>query len=158
MAHTLLELHMVRRPRRWKQVLFWTVLSVVAAYLLMVICSVVFSCLVGAWRPEWRQKMGREQLAAVSSALQMWSQDMGRYPSDEEGLLALVQRPSGADATKWQGPYFLGTLQDPWSHGLRYTRIPDGYRVESAGPDGDFGTPDDIVLTGDQHPITATQP
>src|SRR6185503_13910835 len=47
-----------------------------------------------------------------------------------------------------------GDLLDPWSHGLAFVRAPGpripflsvvpGYRLLSAGPDGRFGTPDDV--------------
>jgi general secretion pathway protein G len=67
----------------------------------------------------------------------------GRYPTTEEGIKALVQegflRANQAD----------GTLKDPWRNDYVYLfpgqAHPDGFDVKSNGPDGQPGTPDDIV-------------
>lgn len=56
----------------------------------------------------------RAQLDALDKALQAFRVDMGRYPSDAEGLRALVQAPADA-GTRWRGPYLDGGLPlDPW--------------------------------------------
>ena len=67
----------------------------------------------------------------------------GRYPSTEEGIKALVQegflRANQSD----------GTLKDPWHNDYVYLfpgqAHADGFDVKSNGPDGQPGTPDDIV-------------
>ncbi|HVO21585.1 MAG TPA: type II secretion system major pseudopilin GspG [Anaeromyxobacter sp.] len=67
----------------------------------------------------------------------------GRYPTTEEGLQILVKegflKPNNAE----------GTLRDPWGHDYVYLcpgqLHPDAYDVKSNGPDGQPGTPDDIV-------------
>jgi general secretion pathway protein G len=67
----------------------------------------------------------------------------GRYPTTEEGIKALVQegflRPNQPD----------GTLKDPWRNDYVYLfpgqAHTDGFDVKSNGPDGQPGTPDDIV-------------
>ena len=67
----------------------------------------------------------------------------GRYPTTEEGLKILVQegflRANSPD----------GTIQDPWHHEYIYLypgqAHPDGFDVKSNGPDGQAGSPDDIV-------------
>jgi len=67
----------------------------------------------------------------------------GRYPTTEEGLRILIQegflKANNAD----------GSLKDPWGHEYVYLypgqAHPDGYDVKSNGPDGQPGTPDDIV-------------
>ncbi len=67
----------------------------------------------------------------------------GRYPTTEEGLRILIQegflKPNNPD----------GTIKDPWGHEYVYlspgTAHTDSYDVKSNGPDGQPGTPDDIV-------------
>src|SRR3954467_4056531 len=47
--------------------------------------------------------VAKAQLESFSRALDAFRLDVGRYPSTEEGLGALTQRPAGAG--KWNGPY-----------------------------------------------------
>ncbi len=63
--------------------------------------------------------------------------------------MALVERPAGVPADKWQGPYIenLGALVDPWENVYRYAwpaMLDQPYYLWSPGPDGRSGTEDDI--------------
>lgn len=60
------------------------------------------------------------QLSGLGTAVDLYRLDVGRYPTREEGLAALVQRPSGVD--RWNGPYVrkADQLQDPWGRPYRY--------------------------------------
>ncbi|WP_316195551.1 type II secretion system major pseudopilin GspG [Bradyrhizobium sp. SZCCHNRI3052] len=83
-------------------------------------------------------KTARIQIRSLSSALDLYHLDNGRYPTAAEGLGALVQKP--ATATTWNGPYLSGTLvpNDPWGRPYVY-RFPGqhgAYDIVSLGPDG----------------------
>ena len=79
-------------------------------------------------------KTTRAQIVGFEKALQQYRLDVGRFPSTEQGLQALVTRP--ANVAKWDGPYLEKTLpQDPWGHAYLYA---------SPGEHGDF----DISSTG----------
>ncbi|WP_326534470.1 type II secretion system major pseudopilin GspG [Pseudorhodoferax sp.] len=68
----------------------------------------------------------RAQLDALDKALQAFRVDMGRYPTDSEGLRALVAAPATNDP-RWKGPYLSNELPlDPWGS-------PYAYRARSAG-------------------------
>lgn len=69
------------------------------------------------------------EIENLESALDLFRLDVGRYPSQREGLVALVEKPAGLD--RWQGPYLKqrSLPNDPWGHPYRY-RIP--------GQHGDF--------------------
>ncbi len=77
---------------------------------------------------------------------------VGTYPSGEEGLLALVERPDSIEeeSDKWAGPYIEdpGMLKDPWGNEYQYKNPgefnEDSYDLYSMGPDGEDGTDDDI--------------
>jgi general secretion pathway protein G len=64
---------------------------------------------------------------------------MGRYPTTEEGLQALLTRPSD-EATNWQGPYVRRLPNDPWGNAYQYRfpgeRNPERFDLWSFGPDG----------------------
>ena len=49
-----------------------------------------------------RGKAAGLQLETMASAVEMFHSDVGRYPSEQEGLSALVKEPSGVDG--WSGP------------------------------------------------------
>jgi general secretion pathway protein G len=86
-------------------------------------------------------KATRAQLDALDKALATYRLDTGHYPSTEQGLKALTERPS--DEPKWSGPYLAKALPpDPWGHAYVY-RLPgdDGhdYELLSYGKDGQRG-------------------
>lgn len=93
-----------------------------------------------------KAKAARIQLQTVENSLNYFQLDMGRFPTDQEGLGALMKAPAGADG--WNGPYARDAKQliDPWGHPLVYKADADGkpYKLESLGADNrDGGTGDD---------------
>jgi general secretion pathway protein G len=84
------------------------------------------------------------QMGAFSEALEMFKSDAGHYPN---GLNDLVVQPTGA-ATNWH-QYLDKIWPDPWGHPYRYEypgkQRTNSYDLSSAGPDGKFGTKDDIM-------------
>ncbi len=98
------------------------------------------------------QAVAKSQIESFRGALGAYRIDTGAYPSSEEGLAALLARPSdSARATKWNGPYLEKALPaDPWGRPYLY-RSPltkDDYELNSYGKDGQpGGTGDDADLT-----------
>ena len=82
----------------------------------------------------------------LSLALDLFEQDVGRYPTTSEGLEALVSDPG---VPNWKGPYLKSGLKpDPWGQPYSYSmdeRNATIYRLVSAGPDGQLETDDDIL-------------
>lgn len=64
--------------------------------------------------------VARVQVQNLSSTVEMFRLDVGRFPSQEEGLKALVVRPAGAEG--WNGPYVKkeSQLLDPWGVAFTY--------------------------------------
>lgn len=62
------------------------------------------------------------QIRDLEQAVDLFRLDVGRVPSAQEGLDALVQRP--ANAAGWNGPYLRGNSlpRDPWGNAYRYTQ------------------------------------
>lgn len=83
---------------------------------------------------------------SLSLALDLFEQDVGRYPTAEEGLSALVNNPG---IPGWKGPYLKDGLKpDPWGTPYSYSISsdePNRYVLGSAGPDRRLGTADDIA-------------
>ncbi len=88
-----------------------------------------------------RAKAAELELQTVASSVELFHSDVGRYPTQAEGLSALVTEPAGVDG--WSGPYLRDrkALMDPWNHPLIYLLSPDAehFYVESLGSDGKPG-------------------
>lgn len=85
-----------------------------------------------------QQRLAVSQIEAFSRALGALRLDMGRFPTNEEGLSALRTAPSGA--TKWNGPYIDKPVPlDPWERAYIY-RSPGtegrDFDIASLGKDG----------------------
>ena len=84
---------------------------------------------------------------SIATPMMGFKLDVGRYPTTEEGLDALLKAPD-AIKERWNGPYLRTMTNDPWGNPYQY-RFPaqksvDGYDVWSMGPDGQPETDDDI--------------
>lgn len=85
------------------------------------------------------------QIESIGAALDLYRLDVGRYPSEEEGLEILVRRP--VDVEKWNGPYVKKSesLIDPWGNAYLY-RFPGEhgkYDLYSFGADAAEGGEDE---------------
>ena len=56
----------------------------------------------------------------IESALKFYRLDNYRYPTQSQGLQALVTAPSGSEATSWNGPYLETVPKDAWKQDYRY--------------------------------------
>lgn len=96
-----------------------------------------------------KQKAAKSQIALFETSLDTFRLDMGRYPTGEEGLQALREKPE--DAENWDGPYLAKEVPlDPW--GTPYVYVSPGengeYDITSLGADknpGGEGEDMDIV-------------
>jgi len=85
------------------------------------------------------------QVQQLSATIDLYRLDAGAYPTEEQGLDALFDRP--ADAERWNGPYLRkrGMIDDPWGNRFIY-RFPGehgDYDIYSLGADGQEGGEDE---------------
>ena len=82
----------------------------------------------------------RAQMDAFSKALDAYRLDMGRFPTNEQGLQVLVIKPT--ESPKWNGPYLQKKIPlDPWGNAYVY-RSPGAtsdFDLMSYGKDGQPG-------------------
>jgi hypothetical protein len=86
-------------------------------------------------------------LRKLNAPLESFRIHHGRYPSNEEGLKALLENI--AKDIKWKGPYVSNTqeTQDAWAEPIQYSLEADGsYSLRSRGEDSALDTADDILL------------
>ncbi len=83
---------------------------------------------------------------SVQTPLMAYKLAIGRYPSTEEGLQALIKAPESV-AANWKGPYIKEIPLDPWNNPYQYcfpgVHNKDSYDIWSFGPDG-VASDDDI--------------
>jgi general secretion pathway protein G len=73
-------------------------------------------------------KTAKAQIELFGTALDALRLDVGRYPTSEEGLKALREKPSGME--NWKGPYLPKEIpSDPWGK---------SYVYKSPGEHGDY--------------------
>ena len=83
----------------------------------------------------------KSEMSTFCTALELFRMDVGRYPTDDEGLQVLLSAP--ADATNWNGPYLHQPKisNDPWGTPYQYhTRVNQTtgdteFLIESYGSD-----------------------
>jgi general secretion pathway protein G len=82
----------------------------------------------------------------LETALSMYRLDTARYPTTQQGLMALVTKPEDPTVRNWKpGGYLSRVSKDPWGNEYRYvypgTKGRE-YDLYSLGPDGQEGSPD----------------
>lgn len=85
------------------------------------------------------------QIEELGAALDLYKLEIGRYPTTDEGLQALVQAPAGASG--WRGPYLKKKVvpKDPWGNPYRYAAPGQHgvYDIYSFGADNRQGGDDE---------------
>jgi len=96
---------------------------------------------------EVKGRATRATLSVYQRVLADFRNDCGFFPSNADGLKALLHGPSGTQG--WNGPYLDADriAPDYWGNTLQYSLTNGVPVLRSAGADGTFGTQDDIVAT-----------
>lgn len=113
----------------------------------LLVVLVIIGMLAAIVGPRYFSQLGksqttvaRAQIDVLTKAIDNFRLDVGRYPTTEEGLQALVVKPASSD--KWVGPYLKKEVPlDPWGHPYVY-QVPGtkgDYAVISYGRDGQPG-------------------
>jgi general secretion pathway protein G len=126
---------------------------IVLAILVMLVAMVVPRFL-GA-RKQGEIRAAKTQIGMFQTALEHYAADAKTFPTTEQGLAALLAKPSDLDeSTAWEGPYLNGEAipKDPWGQEYHYEYPPthgtaDRADIWSNGPNknDDAGGEDDIV-------------
>jgi len=113
----------------------------------LLVVVVIIGLLAGFVAPRYFGQVGKSevsvakaQIDALEKALDQFRLDTGHYPSAEQGLKALVERP--LNEAKWAGPYLRKEVPlDPWGKPYLY-KIPGEkteFELTSYGRDGQPG-------------------
>lgn len=120
----------------------------------LLVVIVIIGMLAAYVGPRYFSQLGKSerstakaQIESFGRALDAYRIDTGRYPSTEQGLAALVTRPS--DEAKWNGPYLQKAVPpDPWGRPYVYRSPAQGggdFDLLSHGRDGQPGGDGDLA-------------
>ena len=113
----------------------------------LLVVMVIIGLLVGYVGPKYFAQVGKSEIKAAKAqinafekSLDQYRLDTGHYPTTEQGLNAIVEKP--ANEPKWQGPYLSKAVpSDPWGNPYQYL-LPGQhgeYDLWSFGKDGQPG-------------------
>jgi general secretion pathway protein G len=128
----------------------------------LLVVIIVLGLLAGLVAPQIFGRVGdakvttaRTQMSLLGTALDSYRLDNGAYPTSEQGLQALREKPAREPMpANWKGPYLRKDVPlDPWDRPFLYrapgSRNPTGYDLATLGRDGkEGGTGEDADLLG----------
>lgn len=89
------------------------------------------------------------QMKNIEQALKLYKLHNAFYPTTEQGLKALVEKPEEDPVPKnWKGPYIEKIPKDAWGNDFIYISDGKQFNLISPGPDGEEGTEDDLKVNG----------
>ena len=127
----------------------FTLLELMVVLLILSLLASIAAPRVAKYLRKAKTDTAKIQVDALGAAVDSFNIDNGRFPTDQEGLKALMDRPDGL--TTWDGPYLKKreSLTDPWGHAYLY-RHPgqkgefDIYTLGSDDKEGGEGDARDI--------------
>jgi general secretion pathway protein G len=143
--------NLLTRSRRWSRngEAGFTLVEILVVITIIGLIMALVGPRVLNYLGESKAKAAKIQIESLSSALDLYYLDLGRYPNSNEGLIALMRSNNAAG---WNGPYLRGGVvpSDPWGHGYVYRSPGDRapYEIISLGSDrqeGGSGTATDIT-------------
>lgn len=99
-------------------------------------------------RPEQaRIVKAKQDVAAIQSALDLYKLDSGSYPTTDQGLQALVTKPTSDPIPRnWKSDGYLQKLpSDPWGEDYQYTNDSEKLKIWSYGQKGKNGDVDSQI-------------
>jgi len=128
----------------------FTLLELMVVLLILALLGTIAAPQVTRYLRKAKSQTAKIQVDALGAAVDSFHLDVGRFPSSDEGLKVLVDRPS--DTAKWDGPYLKkrDSLIDPWGHPYLY-RFPGQhgeYDIYTLGSDNREGGEGDAADVG----------
>lgn len=112
----------------------------VVVFILGLLVTLVAPKIIGRSDDARRTKAAAD-LRAIEQALHLYKLDNGSYPTTDQGIKALVNKPeSGVIPAHWNPDGYLEKVPvDPWGHPYLYLSNGEKYSLKSLGADGEEG-------------------
>ncbi|MBN2588656.1 MAG: type II secretion system major pseudopilin GspG [Sedimentisphaerales bacterium] len=142
---------MIRTKRNKSSRFGFTMIEIMAVLIILGLLSTLVATKVINNVEKGREITTKANLKMYHNAVNNFRMDIGRLPSQEEGLMALIEAPSDTDNYP-DGGYMESTKieSDGWKNEFIYEVVPgssSGFLIRSCGPDGEQDTEDDIIST-----------
>jgi len=138
----------LRKIKRYKRRGFTLVEILVVVVILGMLAALVIPNIIGS-SDEARRTAAAVQIREIENALDIYRLHNGFYPTTEQGLEALVTKPSTNPQPKKyvEGGYMKKIPMDPWGNPFIYRSPGEKGTIDiiSCGPDGDEGTGNNIT-------------
>lgn len=131
-----------RRTRPLRRVRGMTLIEILVVLVLIgVVLGVVGGNFIGKGEKA-KADAAKIEMGQIGQTLDLYKLEVGRYPSTQEGLQALISAPPGV--ANWNGPYWKRATvpKDPWGNEYRYAAPGQNnapYDISSYGADGKEG-------------------
>ncbi len=134
--------HRRSRRRRCDDRGFTFIEIMVVVAILAILAALVVPRIMGR-TDDAKRTAAKVQIRNIEGALQLYKLDNGVYPTTEQGLRALIEKPSvGVVPKKWKvGGYLPKLPEDPWGNPYKYQSPSQKgeYEILSLGTDGEVG-------------------
>jgi general secretion pathway protein G len=137
-----------RTRRRTRRRRGFTLLEVLLVLVILVLLAGTATIFYAKMQTNAQRDVARTQIQMFKDALRIYFLDMGSYPSEQQGLDALMQAPGDmSNPNKWRGPYLeKANFSDPWEMPYKYMILDaNNVQIVSFGPDRTEGTQDDVA-------------
>jgi general secretion pathway protein G len=129
----------------------FTMVELMAILIIIGLLATVVVTKVASKIDQARITTTKANLKILHSAVNQFKMDTGRFPTEELGLLELIEQPT--DVINWEPGGYLETTElprDGWGNEFKYELFPESgkqFAIRSFGPDGEEGTEDDLLST-----------
>jgi general secretion pathway protein G len=142
---------MTRKQRKRNVRYGFTMVELMAILIIIGLLATVVVTKVASKIDQARITTTKANLKILHSAVNQFKMDTGRFPTEELGLLELIEQPT--DVINWEPGGYLETTElplDGWTNEFKYELYPESgkqFVIRSFGPDGEEGTEDDLLST-----------
>ncbi|MCP2671230.1 type II secretion system major pseudopilin GspG [Maricaulaceae bacterium EIL42A08] len=128
-----------------------TLMEILVVLVIMTVVAAFVAPRVIGYISRSQEDVAVAQMGSIATSLELFYIDVGRYPTEDEGLQSLVEAPEELES--WRGPYLrqASGLIDPWGEPYGYSLTTDGvegFALVSYGRDkvpGGDGPDSDII-------------
>lgn len=119
----------------------FTLIEIMVVVIIIGLLATIVSVNVMRYLSKSKVETCKAQLKSLSQALELYKLDNGVYPTTDQGLKSLVEKPTSGKIPKNWKPYLTSKKipKDPWGNEYYYTSDGSEYTLKCLGADGEAG-------------------